>query len=127
VNVKNSDDTGILDIIDSQTFRGGLHLLEVVQPAVKPLSQLIAGLAGRLSKRRRNVAVQEFLMGLDFSKNAAGAKLREGDYLAIQAPSKNWDWDALGFSDGRLVTKASGAEFTAYNYIVFSIRKDAEQ
>ena len=44
------------------------------------------GLAKTIGKRHRNVPVQDFDLGLDFSTIPLGARLAEGAYLAVQIP-----------------------------------------
>lgn len=53
------------------------------------------GLTKAIANRRKNVAVQDIQIGLDFSSNPMGARLAEGVYIAVQIPEtlkRIWDW-----------------------------------
>ena len=67
VNVRNGEDEAFLAFLDSDVFRAGLKLATTAQPAIAPLSELAFGLTRSIAKRHRNVAVQDFYLGLDFS------------------------------------------------------------
>ena len=67
VNVKNDDDEAFLSFLESETFQGGLKLVNTAQPALAPLSQMALGLTKTIATRNRNVPVQDFYMGLDFT------------------------------------------------------------
>jgi hypothetical protein len=130
VNVKNEQDEAFLGFLESEVFQSGLKLATVAQPAIAPLSQMAIGLTKSIAKRNRNVPVQEFSMGLDFTSNAFGARLAEGDYIAVQIPSKMrtiWDWDEWVYNprSGEIVNNDDHAQMIPYNYIVFSINRYA--
>jgi hypothetical protein len=128
VNVKNDQDEKLLAFLDSDVFRSGLKLASVAQPAVAPLSALAVGLTRALAGRNRNVPVQDFYLGLDFGANPLGARLAEGNYLAVQIPEANqavWDWDQWVYnpSNGQVVKKDNKAELIPYNYVVFGVNR----
>jgi hypothetical protein len=124
--VKNDDDEALLATLESDAVRGGLELLTVAQPAIKPLASLSLGLAKAVAKRHRNVAVQDFYLGLDLGGAASGARLREGTYFAVQVPedvlTHGWTKWAYNGASGQLVDKQDGKAI-AYNYVVFSVTK----
>ena len=96
VNVKNDADEAFLSFLDSDAFKAGLLLASTAQPA--------------LATRHRNVPVQEFHMGLDFSSDPMGARLAEGAYLAVQIPESVqvvWDWSEWVYdpSTGHVVSR----------------------
>lgn len=126
INVKNEDDEALLSFLESDGVNSGLELVETAQPALKPLSRLALGLAKSMAKRHRNVAVQEFFLGLDFGTTATGARLREGTYFAVQAPEEVvascWsDW-AFNSGSGQLVKRADATPI-GYNYLAFGISR----
>jgi len=128
VNVKNDQDEAFLGFLDSDTFKGGLKLAAVVQPALEPLSQLALGLTRSIASRNKNVPVQDFYMGLDFSNIATRARLAEGSYLAVQIPESLgtvWDWSEWVYNpnNGQIVSQADHQETIPYNYLVFSISR----
>jgi hypothetical protein len=128
VNVKNEQDEALIDFLDSDVFRAGLRLLSAAQPAMAPLSAMAFSLTKALAGRNRNVAVQDFYLGLDFGTDAMGARLALGSYLAVQIPETKqavWDWDEWAYnpSTGQVVKKADKKELLPYNYVVFGISR----
>jgi len=128
VNVKNDSDEQFLKFLDSDEFKAGLQLTEKLQPAIAPLSKMALGISQAIAKRNRNIPVQNFNMGLDFSNIATRARLREGSYIAVQIPesiSVIWDWDEWVFNpkNGQIVNRDDMTQLVPYNYIVFSISR----
>ncbi len=128
VNVKNDHDEAFLDFLESDTVKEGLKLATTAQPAIAPFSQMALSLTKALAKRNRNVPVQDFYMGLDFSEIATHARLAVGSYLAVQIPEttrREWNWDEWVYDrgSGRVVNKADNAKLIPYNYVVFSVSR----
>jgi hypothetical protein len=128
VNVKNDTDEAILDFLDQDIFQAGLKLATTVQPAIAPLAGMAAGLTKMIANRHRNVPVQNFYMGLDFSKVPFRARLAQGSYIAVQIPEKQrviWDWKQWVYNptSGRIVKKNDPEALIPYNYIIFSVSK----
>lgn len=129
VNVKNDNDEALLSFLDSDAFKSGLSLLKTAQPALKPLMDITQGVTRALAGRNKNVAVQDFYLGLDFLKTSAGARLAVGDYIAAQVPTEtalNWsDW-YYDSNIGTIVKKADSTQSLPYNYVVFGVSKHPE-
>ena len=128
VNVKNEQDEALIGFLDSDVFRAGLRLLSAAQPAVAPLSAMAYSLTKALAGRNRNVAVQDFYLGLDFGSDPMGARLALGSYLAVQIPEAKqavWDWDEWAYnpSTGQVVKRADKKELLPYNYVVFGVSR----
>jgi hypothetical protein len=128
VNVKNEADEQFLKLLESDAFKSGLTLAETVQPAIKPLSQMAVGMANAVASRNKNVKVQEFNIGLDFTDIATGARLAQGSYVVVQIPESLgavWSWSDWVYNpeNGYIVSKANPAQTIPYNYIVFSVSK----
>jgi hypothetical protein len=128
VNVQNDQDEAFLGFLESDVFKSGLKLAQVVQPAIAPLSEIAVGLTKSIATRNRNVPVQDFYMGLDFSAIAMRARLAEGSYIAVQVPEKLqtvWNWSDWVYSpaNGQVVNKADATQMIPYNYIVFSVSR----
>lgn len=128
VNVKNDQDEAFLGFLDSDVFQAGLKLATTAQPAIVPFSQMALSLTKSIAKRNRNVPIQDFYMGLDFGGTTAGARLAEGDYLAVQIPQKMrllWDWNEWAYNpeNGQIVSKSDPARSIPYNYIVFGVSR----
>lgn len=128
VNVQNESDEAFLGFLESDVFRAGLKLASVAQPAIAPLSGMAVGLTRAIATRNRNVPVQDFYMGLDFSNVPTGARLAEGAYLAVQIPETllaAWCWDdwVYGPRHGQVVSRADPGRVLPYNYIVFGVSR----
>ena len=128
INVKNENDEGILKCLDSDVFKAGLKLAATAQPAIGPLAGMAVGVTRLLASRNKNVAVQDFFMGLDFGAVAGGARLREGTYLAVQIPERDqlvWDWQEWVFSptSGRVVKRGDKGRLIPFNYVSFGVRR----
>lgn len=128
VNVKNDQDESLLGFLDSDVFKAGLRLVSTAQPALAPLSMMASGLARGLAGRNRNVAVQDFYMGLDFSNISTRARLAEGSYIAVQIPESEltaWDWGLWKYSpaSGAVIGANDPKQVLRYNYVVFGVSK----
>jgi hypothetical protein len=127
VNVANADDEKFLAFLDSDTFRGGLKLVKNLQPATALFSETALALTRQIAARHRNVPVQDFCLGLDFSGNPARAALAEGTYVAVQAPGapqQPWKWeDWLLLPGGQLVARADQATMPPFNYLLFTLSR----
>jgi hypothetical protein len=131
VNVKNDDDEALLSLMESDVMRSGLHLLSTAQPALAPLSGIAVALTTALAKRNRNVPVQDFFMGLDFSTIPTRARLREGSYIAVQIPQKlelTWDWAEWVYDvgNGHIVHRDDRQALVPYNYVVLGVTRRKE-
>jgi hypothetical protein len=128
VNVKNAEDEAFLGFLETDAFKAGLKVATTVQPAVRLLSDMVLGVTKGIATRNRNVAVQEIDLGLDFGRNAFGARLREGAYVAVQVPAKlhvAWDWDRWRYSarTGEIVSSNGEHETLPYNYVVLGVSR----
>jgi hypothetical protein len=127
VNVKNEDDEALLAAFESDVMKDGLQLLSTAQPAVGIVSCLAVALTKSLAKRHRNVAVQDFTMGLDLGGAAVGTRLRLGTYFAVQAPDEAlatcWDDWAFNRLSGLLVKRDTPGKPIPYNYVAFGVRR----
>jgi len=132
VNVQNDDDEAFLGFLESNVFRSGLRLAVSAQPAIAPLSEMAYSITRSVAKRNRNVPVQEFYLGLDFSRTAAGARLAEGSYVVVQLPESLgaiWDWREWVYDPqrGTIVEAANPSRTIPYNYIVFSVTRHTDE
>lgn len=124
INVMDSTDETLLKILDSPVFRIGLNLLTIVQPVLKPFTEIAGGIAKIFAERKKNVAVQKFYLGLDFTRGSAGAALAQGEYIAVQVPSItaiNWDDWVWNTHIGAIVHKDDQTLSLPYNYIIFRV------
>ena len=127
VNVKNEQDEAMLAFLDADVFKAGLHLATTLQPAIAPLSATAVGLTRAITARHRNVPVQDFFLGLDFS-SISTHRLAEGSYLAVQVPEAKlaaWNWGEWVYSPagGQVVRKDNAERVIPYNYVAFGISR----
>ena len=128
VNVKNDNDEKFLAAMDSDVFKAGLKLVTTAQPAIAPLSGMALAVTRSIATRNRNVPVQDFYLGLDFTNIAGGVRLAEGSYLAVQIPETLqtvWDWDDWVYhpNKGRVLNKSDPTQLIPYNYIIFGVSR----
>jgi hypothetical protein len=125
VNVENENDEKILRFLNGSIFTSGLQLLNTVNPIVPVVTEYAKGITELVASRNKNIKVQEFTMGLDFSPVATSAKLKEGSYIVVQHPEGAWNWSQWQFnpSSGQIVSRADNTKTIPLNYIVFSISK----
>ena len=128
VNVKNDDDEAFLGFLESSVFKAGLTLVSTAQPALAPFSEMAYSLTKGIAQRNRNVPVQDFYLGLDFTGLGMGARLAEGSYIAVQIPEQLqtvWRWDEWAYDPqtGQLVRRADRRQLVPYNYVVFGVSR----
>jgi len=123
VNVSNEDDEKLLGFLDGDIFKKGLQLINGINPVVPIVTGFADGIFRQIAARDKNIPVQNIDLGLDFSTSQTRAKLREGSYIAVQAPD-GFDITTCQFnpSTGDFVEKGTGKPIQL-NYIVFSISK----
>jgi len=128
VNVKNDADEAFLDMLEGDAFRSGLKLATAAQPAIAPLTGMALALTKSIARRNRNVSVQDFYLGLDFTGTAMGARLAEGDYIAVQIPEsfqRVWRWEDWVYDppSGLIVAASDPDQLIPYNYVVFGVSR----
>ncbi|WP_300667783.1 hypothetical protein [Desulfoluna sp.] len=124
INVKNEADEKLLGIMEGDAFKKGLQLVNTVNPAIPVVTGFATGITKAVLNGKKNVPVQAFDLGLDFSTIQTRAKLKEGSYVVVQAPLP-FDWAQWVYSptSGQIISTADPATSIPYNYIVFSISK----
>jgi hypothetical protein len=127
VNVANAEDEKFLGFLDSNAFRGGLKLLTTLQPVTALFSETAIALTKHMAQRHRNVPVQEFRLGLDFSGQSARAALTEGSYVAVQVPGdpdRPFCWeDWLFLPGGQVISRAEPHRLPPYNYVLLTVTR----
>jgi hypothetical protein len=126
INVKNDQDERFLEVLESDVFRGGLRVISLAQPAIVPLSEMAYGLAKSIAVHHRNVSVQDFDLGLDFSTIAGRMRLAEGAYIAVQVPKpEGWTWDEWVYhaDSGQIVQRTNPQQPLPYNYLIFGVSR----
>ena len=128
VNVKNDADESFLAFLESDVAKAGLKLATVAQPSLAPFVQITKGLTTTIAQRNRNVPVQDFYLGLDFTGTTMGARLAIGDYIAVQIPESLqtvWSWQDWVYdpNNGHIVDRTDPTQLIPYNYVVFGVSR----
>jgi hypothetical protein len=89
------------------------------------------GVTRAVARRTKNVPVQDFHLGLDFSNIPTRARLAQGSYLAVQVPQSlqtQWDWNEWVFNanSGRVEKRDAPTVLLPYNYLVFGVSRYEE-
>jgi hypothetical protein len=123
VNVSNESDEKLLGFLEGDLFKRGLQLINSINPVVPIVSGFAENIFKQVASRNKNIAVQDIQLGLDFSDAPARPKLREGSYIAVQAPD-GFDITTCQYNPttGDFVQK-TGKSPIPLNYIVFSVSK----
>ncbi|MGH2510353.1 MAG: hypothetical protein ACRDHZ_23505, partial [Ktedonobacteraceae bacterium] len=128
INVRNNQDTTLLQFLESDVFKMGLRLTNMVQPVIAPFSEMAVSLAKTIMTRHENSPVQDFDLGLSFNTQALGGGLAEGTYLAVQVPESEWNtwnWEEWVYlpTRGRIVQRSEYQQTIPYNYLAFGISR----
>lgn len=125
INVENDDDQKILAFMGSDVLKRGLSLVDAINPAIPVVTSLLSGIVGAFASRHKNIVVQSFFLGLDFSKVQSRARLREGTYVCVQAPEEAWDWSQWRWNRARgtIESVSTPARPIPYNYLVIGVSK----
>jgi hypothetical protein len=125
VNVENDDDQKILAFMDSDVLKKGLSLVNTINPAIPVVTSLVSGIVGAFASRHKNIVVQSFYLGLDFTKVQSRARLREGTYVCVQAPEEGWDWSQWRWNRARgtIESVAAPPKPIPYNYLVIGVSR----
>lgn len=125
INVENDSDRAALNFMNSGPFKNGLQLLTTAQPAIAPFAGTITGMTELILKRNENRKVQDFFLGLDFDENAAfGARLAEGNYIVVQAPSSAFQWGDWTYdAESQRVLHKTAKTMIPFNYVCFRVTK----
>lgn len=124
VNVSNDADEKALEVLDSETIKNGLDLVNASFSTLAPFTKMAQGVLGLLLSANRNKIVQQFTIGFDFSNTAADiAKLKLGTYAVVQVRKDNLKWDEWVFqrTTGLIVNKADKSIRLPFNHITFNI------
>jgi len=124
VNISNDSDEAALSILESDSIKNGLNLLESTIASLSPFSALAQGLLRLLLSSGKNKIVQEFILGFDFSTSTADiAKLRTGTYIAVQAKKDQLNWNDWIFQvgTGLIVHKNKPQERLPFNHMTINV------
>lgn len=126
VNVSNDGDEDALKVLESETIKNGLDLVNASFATLAPFTKMAQGVLGLLLSRNRNKIVQQFTLGFDFDTQAADiAKLRAGTYVVVQAKRNQLPWDQWIYqrSTGLVVNKREPTMRLPYNHVTFNVIK----
>ena len=128
INVQNEEDEKFLGFLKSDEFKNGLQLINSIQPAIVPFSKMVQNITESIAKRNRNIGVQDFFIGLDFSSTVTGLRLSTGSYIIVQIPKSlqdSWNWAHWKFDkvSGRIINKNDSTIMFHFNYIIIGIKR----
>lgn len=126
VNVSNDGDEEALKVLESDTIKNGLDLVNASFSTLAPFTKMAQGVLGLLLSRNRNKIVQQFTIGFDFDTNAVDiAKLKIGTYVVAQVKKNELPWNEWVYqrSTGLVVNKKDNSIRLPYNHITFNILK----
>lgn len=124
INVSNDGDEEALKVLESDTIKNGLDLVNASFSTLAPFTRLAQGVLGLLISRNRNKIVQEFTLGFDFDTNAVDvAKLKIGTYVVAQVKKNELPWNEWIYlrSTGLVVNKHDNSIRLPFNHITFNV------
>jgi len=124
ININNDSDVSALKVLESDPVRKGLDLVNASISSISAYTKIGEGLLNLVLTRNWNKIVQEFTLGLNFSKEYGSiAKLREGTYIATQVRRDVLIWDDWVFDTEMGLTHHRNDPNLRlpYNHIVFFV------
>ncbi|WP_155687527.1 hypothetical protein [Burkholderia cepacia] len=121
INIRSRSDSTLLSALDSSTFKSGLSLITMAQPALKPFADLAGSVVKVALSRSANRQVHSFNVGLDFSQNNTSARLRLGSYVIVQISEANWNWGSVYWDINSQAMKSTLGVAPRANYIVLGV------
>jgi hypothetical protein len=124
VNVSNDKDEGALKVLETDTIKNGLNLVNASFSTLAPFTKMAQGVLSLLLTRNRNKIVQQFTIGFDFDDNAVEiAKLKLGTYVVAQVKKNELPWNQWLFqrSTGLIVNKNDTSIRLPYNHVTFNV------
>lgn len=126
VNISNDGDEEALKVLESDTIKNGLDLVNASFATLAPFTKMAQGVLGLLLSSNRNKVVQQFTIGFDFDINAVEiAKLKIGTYVVAQVKKNELNWKDWVYqrSNGLVVRKDDSTVRLPYNHITFNVTK----
>lgn len=126
VNVSNDGDEEALKVLESDTIKNGLDLVNASFSTLAPFTKMAQGVLGLLLSRNRNKIVQQFTIGFDFDTDAVDiAKLKLGTYVVAQAKKNELPWNEWVYqrSTGLVVNRQDNSIRLPYNHLTFNVLK----
>lgn len=129
INISNDGDEEALRVLESDTIKNGLKLINASFSTLAPCTIMAQGILGMLLKSGKNKIVQHFTIGFDFENSSAEiAKLREGTYIVAQTKRNLLNWNEWCFqrSSGLVVNKKDTSQRLQLNHITFNIAREKQ-
>ncbi len=125
IYLSNKNEEKLLKFLDSGVFTSGLELISVVNPILKQVSGYATGITQFLRDEKKNKVIQEIGLGFDFAGNSEVASLKNGTYVAIQAPRHVLNWSDWYYDKDSSLLKPydDSLDRLPYNHITFVISK----
>ncbi|NOY37518.1 MAG: hypothetical protein GXO83_08075 [Chlorobi bacterium] len=128
INLANEGDETALDVLESDVIKKGLDLAVAAVPSLETITTLGEGIVKLILSRNRNKIVQSFNLGLILDDHPGPlARLREGTFVAAQAPRDTVNWDDWVYDAGKglIVLKVDTGTRLPYNHLLFTVNRYA--
>ncbi|MCJ8288585.1 MAG: hypothetical protein HRT58_01030 [Crocinitomicaceae bacterium] len=128
IYLHNKNEEKFLKFLESGIFNSGLELIASVNPVLKQVSGYASGITQYLTDEKKSKIIQEIGLGFDFAGNSEVASLKNGTYVAIQAPRHKMNWSDWYYDKDSSLLKPydDSLERMPYNHITFVISKYEE-
>ena len=125
VYLNNKNEEKLLNFLDSGIFNSGLELISKVNPVLKQVTGYASGITQYLTDEKKNKVVQEIGLGFDFAGNSEVASLKNGTYVAIQAPRHKFNVTEWYYDTNTSLLKPydDSLERLPFNHITFVVSK----
>lgn len=125
IYLSNKNEEKFLRFLESGIFTSGLELIAAVNPVVKQVSGYAAGITQYLSDEKKSKIIQEIGLGFDFAGNTEVASLKNGTFVAAQAPRHVLNWTEWYYDKNSSLIKPydDSLERLPYNHITFVVSK----
>lgn len=125
IYLANKNEEKFLKFLESGIFNSGLELISAVNPIVKQVSGYAAGITQYLTDEKKSKVIQEIGIGFDFAGNSEVASLKNGTYVAVQAPRHVFNWSDWHYdTDSSLIKPYDDSlDRMPYNHITFVVSK----
>lgn len=125
IYLNNKNEEKLLRFLESGIFNSGLELIATVNPVVKQVSGYASGITQYLADEKKSKVIQEIGLGFDFAGNTEVASLKNGTYVAVQAPRHLFNWSEWYYDTDSSLLKPydDSLQRLPYNHITFIVSK----
>lgn len=129
IYLSNENEEKFLRFLENGIFTSGLELISGANPVLKQVTGYASGITQYLMDEKKSKVIQEIGIGFDFAGNTEVASLKNGTYVAVQAPRQllNWsDW-YYDMNSSLIQPYDASLDRLPYNHITFVVSKYEEE